>query len=519
MALLTTVATAQTTTNNYERTLLAIQNQIQSGNLSEAQSLITEAEKAYPANGGIENLKGVIAIQQGKKDEAEKDFSAAIRHSPGLTSAYLNLSRLYMQTGPHDPASEAKALRIYEKVLSMSPADPEANYYVAILLMRTGNYTRSLEHVKKLSAEDKQALNMLVVACGDEAALGHTAEASRDATALVAQPDMTEADVLELVPAFRSGHNADLLESLLKAVASRKPLSVTGLHMLGLAQAAQGKLPEAQAALERAFAADDSSAVTLSDLARIAGDRNDLKGALGYLAHARDLAPKDATYAYRFGVICLKMSLLDESRKALNEAVHLEPENASYNYAMGIVTGFDRGPADALPYLTKYHALRPEDAAGVLALGEAYFRANDFETASKWLKNATNSNETAATAHYYLGRIARHNGEIDEAKTQLTQSLTLEPNRPETLAELGLLYLQIKDYPNAEKHLSQALTLNPDNSAANFGLLQLYARTGDPRREEQQKRFNALKDKQQELSVELMRTIEIRPQDATQSPH
>jgi len=75
------------------------------------------AERDYPANGGIENLKGVIAIQQGHPHEAEKDFLAAVRHSPRLAGAYLNLGRLYRENVAHDPNAEAKALRAYEKAL------------------------------------------------------------------------------------------------------------------------------------------------------------------------------------------------------------------------------------------------------------------------------------------------------------------------------------------------------------------------------------------------------------------
>jgi hypothetical protein len=43
-------------------------------------------------------------------------------------------------------------------------------------------------------------------------------------------------------------------------------------------------------------------------------------------------------------------------------------------------------------------------------------------------------------------------------------------------------------------------------------LLQLYARTGDPRREQQSKRFDEIKGKDEEHYQEMMRTIALRPE-------
>ena len=55
-------------TARYQRTLLAIQQQIEAGNLDQARAAIDAASKAYPADGGLENLLGVVEIQQGHAD-------------------------------------------------------------------------------------------------------------------------------------------------------------------------------------------------------------------------------------------------------------------------------------------------------------------------------------------------------------------------------------------------------------------------------------------------------------------
>ena len=56
--------------------------------------------------------------------------------------------------------------------------------------------------------------------------------------------------------------------------------------------------------------------------------------------------------------------------------------------------------------------------------------------------------------------------------------------------------------------------MSPCNRLAeiDFGLPQLYARTSDPRREEQSTRFEAIKQRNEEQVRNAMRVIEIHPQ-------
>ncbi len=194
----------------------------------------------------------------------------------------------------------------------------------------------------------------------------------------------------------------------MRAANEKHPLSADGLRILGLAQEGEGKLEIARKTLELAFAQSNSSVPILVDLTRVAKASKDYQGALGYLAHARDLQPNDAGFAYEFGVLSLSMGLLGESRKAMAEAVKLSPDNPEYNYGMGIVSSFaqDRNPGAALSarsIMLCAHPTRPR----LLAIGTTYFRAKNYDSASLWLKQAVGHDATAADAHYYLGRIAR----------------------------------------------------------------------------------------------------------------
>lgn len=506
----------------YRQLVLEIQQRIEQNDLESARSMILAGERKYPANGGLENLLGVIEIQQGNTGQAIEQFSAAIQHDPDLAGAYLNLSRIYLQTAQNDKTARTAALGVYEKLLRKEPANPEANYQAAMLLMWDQNYQRSLEHLMRLGPDDRGRIGALVVACADEAALHHKEAAGNAAEALAVEPELTEQDAMQALPALRAARRADLIDRLFSAANEKHSLSPEGLRILGLAQEGEGKLDLARKTLELAFTASNSSVPILVDLTRVARAANDYPGALGYLAHARDLEPGNAGFAYEFGVLSLRMGLLGESRKAMAEAVRLSPNDPEFNYGMGVVSSFAQDSTQGLPYLEKYHALRPSDPAALIAMGTMWFRAKNYDSARQWLKQAATHRATAADAHYYLGRIARVTSHLDEAKQELEQANTAAPGRPDVLGELGQVYVASREYSQAQIFLDRAIAQDPNNYGANFGLLQLYAKTGDARREEQSKRFDEIKAKDEENYQQMMRTIELRREPSSDSstiPH
>jgi tetratricopeptide (TPR) repeat protein len=503
----------QNQTGAREQTILRIQQLIENHDLAQASRLVSEATKQFPGDAGFDNLQGVIAAQQGDYAAAENSFHQAIKRSPKFTGAYLNLGRLYQEHSGSDPQAQHKALDVYRRVLGYEAKNTEANYQSAVLLLQFGKYQDSLNHVARLPADIQGAAQTLSVACADYAGLGNRKGADDVAAKLVANPDFSEADVQQAVPGLIVGKRDDLIVSFMETLQKRKALSPEMLRTLGLAYERNGKLVEARAALEKSVTKDDLSVALLLELARVAHKQKDYQGALGYLAHARDLEPNNAKLHYYFGLVCVDLNLVAEARNSFEKAVQLEPENAAYNYAMGATSAFRHDPAEAVPYFEKYLKLKPDDPRARLALGDAFFRAKDYDAAAPWLREAAKAPDTAASAHYYLGSIALQERRLDEAFSELEQALKAKPDYADAIAELGQYYLTRKDYANAGRQIRRALAIEPDHFSANFYLLTLYTRTGDSRREEQAKRWEELQRLRDEKTQEYLRIVEVRPYD------
>jgi len=492
-------------------TLQKTQQLLQTGDTATAQTLISQALRESPGEGGLYNLQGVIRAQEGDFASAEANFRKAIELAPHLEGAYLNLGRLYQEHISKDRGAREKALSVYADLLRFAPDHLEANYQSAVLLMQKRHYAESLQRLARLPAEAQGHSQALSVRCADYAGLGQRDKAELAADQMLRSSDLAEADVTSILPVLASRQDTSLAIKLLQGLEAQQLASFDSLHSLGLLYRSAGRLAEARQALEAAAQLQPNSVPALLDLARVADDQKDYTGALGYLAHARELEPNNGSIHFFWGMVCIEEDLAEEAYQSLKKAVALDPQNAYYNYALGVVAMQRKEASESIPYLKKYCELKPRDPRGRLALGVAYFNSLDDESAQKVLSAIANDPQTAAGANFYMGRIDNRQGRYPEALRHLMLALQTRPDYADAYAELGLVHLKQKEYAPAEEALKKALKLNPASYAANLNLMILYQRTKNPKAEEQSKRFDQLKEERAQRAKEFLRTIEVRP--------
>jgi tetratricopeptide (TPR) repeat protein len=482
------------------------------GDWARARTRVGEALARHPTDATLLNIAGAVEAQQGKHEEAERYFRAAIGAAPRAESGYLNLGRLYQERSTSDPEASAKALEVYESLLRVDAQHTEAAFQAAIVSARMAKWPMSHAYLERLPVAVRarpQALALLAVVWRGLSNRGRSDEV---AARLLAHPELSEDDVLVLVPVMARVKAEDLSERLLTGLDGRGLATVRSLGLLASLYAQQKRFREGRAAFERAMrVAGAPTASMLLDAARMAYGERDFKGALGYLAQARDLEPENAQVHFFFGLVSVELNLGAEAFESLKKAVTLAPDNPYVNYALGSVAIHRHEPSEALPYFEAYVRLKPGDPRGRFALGAARFYANDLEGARSALNEAVHAPETAAGAHYFLGRIARQLNELDAARREIDRALALNPRHADAWAELGLLQTRGRDYVGAEQSLARALAIDSENHAATVNLAALYGRTRDPRLDEQKARLEALQRKREAAAQEFLRMIEVVP--------
>ncbi|HXG33373.1 MAG TPA: tetratricopeptide repeat protein [Bryobacteraceae bacterium] len=484
---------------------------IERGDTEAATRRVARALAAYPSDPRLHNFQGALRAQTGDLKGAETSFRAATRLAPNFAAAWENLARLYQQHPENFEQALEKALAAYGRVLALQPDHLEARYQSAVISQLLGRYQDSLDHLAKLPPEAQGRAQALAVALGNYAALGDPARTGRAAKELLATPDLSEADVLQILPLLAQHHLPALAIELIEGLERRGLASSATLDRLAALYEEAGNLSEARRRYEAAARAAPGRLQPLLDLARVAYKQRDLEGALGYLAHARDLQPHNAGIHFFFGVVCAELELPLEARRSLEEAVKLAPDNVYHHYALGAVLLYERDTSLAVPHLSKYLERHPDDPRARFLLGVARFYSGQYDEARRELETASADPATAARARYFLGRLARQQGRLEEAEAALQAALKAEPKFADAWAELGLLYIRRKEHEQAAQVLAKALSLDPDNYLANQNLLMLYQRTRDPRAESQARRFEQVQQKRSEKEKLLLRTIEVRP--------
>lgn len=503
------VPARQQSTQKAQRLALRAQEEITAGKISAAHRLLLNGVKSLPQDPALWDLLGATEAEEDHPTKAKQDFQRAISLDSHYAAAYLNLGHLEEIESAHDPQSLTSALETYRMLLRFDPKNIDGLFQYALVALEKGLFSDSLSHLNQIPETQLQRVRAQAILCADLAATGHKNRAKIATTSILANPDLSESDLLPAVGALADHHRSAFAILLLKGLQQRGLASPKSLEELGLLEESAGKFKEARSALGEAARARPGDVHLLMHLADVAYKGHDYKGALSYLAHARDLKPRNASIHFFFGMICVELNLHVEAYDSLKKAVALDPGNAYYNYALGAVSIDQNDTEGAIACFKKYCHLKPHDLHGRLALGVAYYYAQKLGQARSILSLLVKNPITAMAANYYLGRIAVDQGHYAAAISYLRQAIRDKPHYANAYAVLGKVYLNEKNYSASSRALHRALAIEPDNYLANLNLTILYFRTKDVRAAAQKKRLAKVRKEREERAKLFLRKIRV----------
>lgn len=212
--------------------------------------------------------------------------------------------------------------------------------------------------------------------------------------------------------------------------------------------------------------------------------RNDLNAARAYFENVVRLEPTIELGHSALGAVLLRLGHINESIRELEKALAIKPGDSSAQLNLAVAYEQSSQPANALPWFARYeaasHAENHPLPADVLA---AYARS------------------LAATQQY------------SAAAAKMKEAIGASPHNAGLYDELGSIYAQRKDWPDAKQAFDDAITIDPNLAMAHMHLGLALEALQQPGAIEEMTKANQLAPGQAIIAIELGKALAVDGHD------
>jgi tetratricopeptide (TPR) repeat protein len=265
----------------------------------------------------------------------------------------------------------AGAVAAYEQALALGVDSPAVRSNLGAAYAGLGRYEQAIEQYRRALAAEPGNVPIRRNLALAFYKTGRMGEAAVEAEAVAsAQPENEAATVLLADCLYRLGRSSRVIE-LLQPIAARSPDRAVS-YLLGMALIGEGRMKEAQAAIDRVLRDDSPEAHVF--LAMMYMRDQDCDKALPEIRKARDGNPKLPLVHFLDG-----QCLMDEKRgdwpgamEAFRAELAIDPNHFEANLYLGDLLREGARHEEALPYLERALRLRPDALAAKFSLGAVY---------------------------------------------------------------------------------------------------------------------------------------------------
>jgi tetratricopeptide (TPR) repeat protein len=280
---------------------------------------------------------------------------------------------------------------------------------------------------------------------------------------------------------------------------------------LALACLETGNLAKAREQLTRMIARQDNA-----ELHDLLGEVEEAAGnyvpAVNEYERAAHMDPSEGNI-FDWGSELLLHQTLDPAIEVFTRGVERYPRSAMLLIGQGVAL-YSRGRYDdAVKALCAASDITPADPRPYLFLGKMYNVSTvNTEAVTSRLERFVKLDPKNALAHFdYAMSVWKGQrglgGQVnfDQIESLLKSALAVDPQYPDAHFEMGNLYSEQKQYPQAIAEYQQALAVQPEMVDAHYRLAQAYTRTGDKAKAQQEFELHDRLRKQQLAETEKQR--------------
>jgi len=339
-----------------------------------------------------------------------------------------------------------EAINVLQQYLDNNPADPQGQFLMGQLSLRSQQYTgavQAFEAASRLEPENADAGLLAVYAANMQPqASSINAQITNLRHVVEHHPDFTEAWYLLALLQGISGNYPEQIQSF-ERVLELAPQNQSMLRFVGIAKALQGDIREAQADLERSLRVDANNADAAAAMGIIMQTLGNTEQAREHLENALEYGTSILSQTQtRLALLYIAQGHYEEALPLLRMArTDDDAPIADFYHAMCLqAIGLE---VEALQEYERIKDVSNHPMAGEAALQMAILLSarNDVTRAQESLRQATQLGAETSRTQTVQGRIHMLNGELTEAQQAFRRAIQLNPEYAAAHLESGLLYV------------------------------------------------------------------------------
>jgi tetratricopeptide (TPR) repeat protein len=347
---------------------------------------------AHPQDEAAELELAACYRQVHNEDEARGVLVRARSEHPRSAAAAKALGNFELEAQAYDAAIAA-----LKAAVALAPGDLEARNYLASAYQSNGNSTRAHAQLDFVLARDPQNQLARYLRAQILADVGQDERALADAESVVAtRPNYMPGRVLLAKVLVRLKRCARAAETL-RPAQNPPQLDTQALFLLANAYDCSGQAEIAKSVRDEfaaASQADRTHAENETQSKHLTGQANDLARqnqfpqALELLQQALDKDPKNGFAYSQQAKIFFSMHDGPRARKAIDQALALQPYQPDFLYVAGVLAESDSKVDEALAFFEKVTQINPREADAYFEIGKIRLQQGDRRAAGAAFRQA-----------------------------------------------------------------------------------------------------------------------------------
>jgi serine/threonine protein kinase/tetratricopeptide (TPR) repeat protein len=415
-------------------------------------------------------------LRLGQFLEAQDAAEEALSHDESLGEAHLCLGRATLETENFELAEQA-----LDKAAELLPDSEEPFLYLAELAMKR----QDLEAVRAylLEALERQPTSVstrcrLAHLCGETGRVQESIEQYR--LVIRTHPKHIQANRQLGVQLARLSRDDEALRYL-EIAHKLDPKDPQGSTLIGRLYARKRNYTQAEEAFQSALQLNSDNAGLRAELGALYLAQNRENLALQELRKAVDYDPGNREARLRLASLYEKHGRVDFALGELKEALRFHPEDAVLHRKIGELYLLGKDLDRALTHFEDVVKLDPLCAEMHHKLGQIYLKKDYKQKSLELYRQAVELKKLNPEYREDLAMAYYCQGDVQSAVVELQKAARVannDPNQGNYLKSIGMMFLELKNFDQAEDYLKASCNVQP-NDAQTRGLLgQLFSRQG-----------------------------------------